>query len=1208
MPSAFSKGKGFLQQDQSVKSIIEFDFRQTVNKLASGFSLQLCQNSPYLESIMKDLDNLNQIFEKSSAINSARSKEFNSKRQSRVEGGNFSVSPHKHSLPYDNSQSPSIKLRNPSGQISSSKKALSLGMSQFNNDRMDKKTKENEQLKEKVKALDELTQNMRKNYYKDLMTYKNTGAQNWKSQSNKKNNLLSDEDQINVEFFNILEGVDAEILEVVNQRLFKVKEKCEKRIVQHIRFQEELLKKLHAMNKLSPNAYSIVNLSITEIFTALKVVHQNPEVIWEEIHVHYGQDCLLTIIEREYGSKFAKDYSALNQEIDKIKDEAQFQIKEVLKQSQNEIVQLRKSLDLKNQEIVSLKESQLKEIEKAQKEAYFIADLSFQSKEARIFQKYDSEKQELYHKIEHLETVNTNFDQILTKETLKSSFIKLALLAQLNKILIQINNTNVKDLEDSNESNLKPYLNEEIIKSSINRIFDIILGRTQQEIYTLKKEYENDVKNLMEENNQQNVQMAEMKMIVEQQTEKIQYIEQQLCDSQQEAQMYKSQVESMKEEHRKLEGEHLTLKRALENSENFCEGLEKERKRIEFELQKIAGNNINKYQSAYAEAELHRKKALNSITKTGEASLNHIYAQNNKTKGTQTNLKDVNAEIEFIKRSANGVETRIQNILKAPSKSIFCQTEPGLVIMTEAEFKLSRNRGSTKKTVKQLSEVIINQFNPEKQIEEIKELSDSFDSLYQSDLKSDKEYSKDPRKNNNIIIEIGIQCDLIGDKSIAKISTNQGFNRSMQDWKSRLSSSSILAEKFEANIKMKEMLENQKSQLYESMTNIERDMPEVYKRLWLNVLEKSAKSQRIRDEFDKIRQEQWNKVQDQLAGYQPAKAKNIFSKDSITGKVFINLVELYKNTQFLIPSTFKSTVNGQNQRNLNLSTRMMPQMITDYIQEEPELDSLNKNLIDNGTQTDLPFDQTFLRKRMLLQSQALSRNLAFDHPNTSNQSMHNQSTDNLDSNSITLNNSGINQSKIRTQKQSKSQMNNYSMKEGSMNEYYNKSKILFMKHQQNKQKMQLYNSMINRVKKIQITSQYENFNQNVSGISESLSQPISKKYHASSTVSTTKHLMNDSQPSVFEIPNCIKPQITGNQSSYQSPKANIYSSQATIMSKTSSSANKHVINALQNSSNQRNKDTFINSKQNINIYLNQPEVKIHRNRTNTNTKTHINNL
>ena len=39
-------------------------------------------------------------------------------------------------------------------------------------------------------------------------------------------------------------------------------------------------------------------------------------------------------------------------------------------------------------------------------------------------------------------------------------------------------------------------------------------------------------------------------------------------------------------------------------------------------------------------------------------------------------------------------------------------------------------------------------------------------------------------------------------------------------------------------------------------------MPDVYKRLWSNVFKKAAKSQKIRDEFDRIRNEQWLKIND----------------------------------------------------------------------------------------------------------------------------------------------------------------------------------------------------------------------------------------------------------------------------------------------------------------------------------------------------------
>ena len=57
--------------------------------------------------------------------------------------------------------------------------------------------------------------------------------------------------------------------------MFKVKDKCEQRIQKHVKYQEELLKKLHAMNKISPDAYSIVNLSLEEIFKAMKEMHDD---------------------------------------------------------------------------------------------------------------------------------------------------------------------------------------------------------------------------------------------------------------------------------------------------------------------------------------------------------------------------------------------------------------------------------------------------------------------------------------------------------------------------------------------------------------------------------------------------------------------------------------------------------------------------------------------------------------------------------------------------------------------------------------------------------------------------------------------------------------------------------------------------------------------------------------------------------------------
>ena len=63
-------------------------------------------------------------------------------------------------------------------------------------------------------------------------------------------------------------------------------------------------------------------MSLADIIGALKLMYDDPNVLWCEIHEKYGPDCFLTIIEQEYGGKFSKDYSQLNAEVDKVKDEA----------------------------------------------------------------------------------------------------------------------------------------------------------------------------------------------------------------------------------------------------------------------------------------------------------------------------------------------------------------------------------------------------------------------------------------------------------------------------------------------------------------------------------------------------------------------------------------------------------------------------------------------------------------------------------------------------------------------------------------------------------------------------------------------------------------------------------------------------------------------------------------------------------------------
>lgn len=59
-------------------------------------------------------------------------------------------------------------------------------------------------------------------------------------------------------------------------------------------------------------------------------------------------------VERQYGKRFAQDYDALYKEVDKVRDEARFHTNLLILQSESEIVNLRKTVDARIQDIALL--------------------------------------------------------------------------------------------------------------------------------------------------------------------------------------------------------------------------------------------------------------------------------------------------------------------------------------------------------------------------------------------------------------------------------------------------------------------------------------------------------------------------------------------------------------------------------------------------------------------------------------------------------------------------------------------------------------------------------------------------------------------------------------------------------------------------------------------------------------------------------------
>jgi hypothetical protein len=91
----------------------------------------------------------------------------------------------------------------------------------------------------------------------------------------------------------------------------------------------------------------------------------------------YGKDFFLTQIERQYGKRFARDYDALHEEVEKVRVESKYHIDAVLQQSEVELGNLRKIIDERQQEINRLHEKWVEEIDKARVEVQFTMETEF---------------------------------------------------------------------------------------------------------------------------------------------------------------------------------------------------------------------------------------------------------------------------------------------------------------------------------------------------------------------------------------------------------------------------------------------------------------------------------------------------------------------------------------------------------------------------------------------------------------------------------------------------------------------------------------------------------------------------------------------------------------------------------------------------------------------------------------------------------------
>ena len=133
---------------------------------------------------------------------------------------------------------------------------------------------------------------------------------------------------IDVKFFDEEDGIDQTIKDILNERIKYLKEVYEERINHHLVFQRDLMIQLARYKALTPDSYGFLNYTLDEVFSNIKIVENDGEVIWKSMKNVFGKTFFFPQIQYEYSQSFSeKDKQILDDEINKIKDEAERNLK-----------------------------------------------------------------------------------------------------------------------------------------------------------------------------------------------------------------------------------------------------------------------------------------------------------------------------------------------------------------------------------------------------------------------------------------------------------------------------------------------------------------------------------------------------------------------------------------------------------------------------------------------------------------------------------------------------------------------------------------------------------------------------------------------------------------------------------------------------------------------------------------------------------------
>lgn len=142
------------------------------------------------------------------------------------------------------------------------------------------------------------------------------------------------------------------------------------------------------MSELAPEAYSVANLSLIEIFMACEKKEKDPCRIWKALKKAYGEEYFVGPVEQQYGQRFVQNYNALYTEVNKVQQLADNEITQMQEICKAEVSAQKKVVQQLKHELSSYRENFKDQVVAIQEGTRIAMEKDFESRESQFHQGY----------------------------------------------------------------------------------------------------------------------------------------------------------------------------------------------------------------------------------------------------------------------------------------------------------------------------------------------------------------------------------------------------------------------------------------------------------------------------------------------------------------------------------------------------------------------------------------------------------------------------------------------------------------------------------------------------------------------------------------------------------------------------------------------------------------------------------------------------